>query len=577
VLTLRDLRFRFEVLRREERRAALIVGASRVAMALVAFALLYFLFDRFFAPPMLGRWAAVLAGLGGVAWLFRTGVYAQADRARSDDEIAAAIEERHPELNGALLSFVQLARARDQGRLLASPVLMRALEEETLAAVARMNFMELVPRDLARLSLLAACFAVAVQVTCLALLPWHFVALGARLFDPDRGFPTRTRIETLDLPAVVACGAEIAVLVRLERNSAMPTRPGRLSFRDLVDRTIVEVESVADAEGSRLFRGALPHAVNDVEVTVQIGDARSEPHRVRVVPRPEVKEGTVRYRWPAYLGRDDVLTQPLGPLDVLQGGTLELDLEATVPLHDALLVERHGESWPLIPTDQSGLRWSLLHPLAVTRQTSFHIWMRDENGLSNSMPAVEYPLVARPDRPPEIALQYPTRDLSVTPKARLLLRFDARDDLGLRAVWLAYRVEREGQKDGKLERVLLEDLATDRDGRLLPVQQLQWNLERQGFKTGEQVVFWLEADDGCTANDPPPQKPEGDGTDTPGTSLPRTTPIRLTLVSPQEKTLELQTRIAKLYDELNGLKGDQEDLKTRVRELLRRLGVVPEP
>jgi hypothetical protein len=577
VLTLRDLRFRFEVLRREERRAALVIGASRAVMALVAFLLVYFLFDRFFAPPMIGRWAVALTGLSGVAWLFYTGVYANVSRTSSDDEIAERIEELHPELNGSLLSFVQLARTRDEGRLLASPVLMQALEEETLAAVARFSFLEIVPRELARVSLLAACFAVVVQVACLVLLPWHFVALGARLIDPACGFPTRTRIETMDVPAVVACGAEIPVVVRLERGSVLPTRPGLLTFTDRVDGTTIEAELAAEAESGWVFRGTLPRAVDDVEVVAELGDARSEPRLIRAVPRPEVKEGTVRYRWPAYLKREDIPSKPLGPLDVLQGGTLELDLEATAPLRDALLVERYGDSWPLMPVDEGGLRWRLREPFNVTRQTSFHIWMRDADGITNALPAVEYPVLARPDRPPEITLQYPSRDLSITPKARMLLRFDVRDDFGLRAVRLAYRIELEGQKEQKVERVPLTGLAADQAGRILPEQQVVWNLARQGFKTGDQVVFWLEADDDCPANDAAPAKVEGAEGPVTGPLYAKTPEIRLTLVSPEEKTLELQTRIARLYDDLNGLKGDQEDLKGRVRELLRRLGAMQEP
>lgn len=576
MLTLRDLRYRFEVLRREERRAALVIGASRAVMGLVAFALVYFLFDRFFAPPMIGRWAATLTGLSGVAWLFYTGVYANVGRTSSDDEIAERIEELHPELNGSLLSFVQLARTRDEGRLLASPVLMQALEEETLGAVARFNFLEIVPRELARVSLLAASFAVAVQIACLVLLPWHFVALGARLFDPDFGFPTRTRIEALEVPSVVANGAEIPVVVRLVRGSLLPAAPGRLVFKDVADERTLEAELAADAESSWVFRGSLPRAVNDVVVVAEIGDARSEPLNVRAVPRPEVKDGVVHYHWPAYLDRDDAQPKPLGPLEVLQGGTLELELEATVPVHDVLLVERYGESWPLMPADEGGLRWHLREPFTVTRQTSFHLWMRDADGITNALPAVEYPVTVRPDRPPEITLQYPARDLSVTPKARMLLRFDVRDDFGLRAVWLVYRIEREGQKDGRSERVLLGGLAADQAGRILPEQQLMWNLARQGFKTGDQVVFWLEADDKCTANDAAPAKAEGGEPAVPGSFYPKTSEIRLTLVSAEEKTLELQTRIARLYDDLNGLKGDQEDLKGRVRELLRRLGAMPD-
>jgi len=48
------------------------------------------------------------------------------------------------------------------------------------------------------------------------------------------------------------------------------------------------------------------------------------------------------------------------------------------------------------------------------------------------------------------------------------------------------------------------------------------------------------------------------------------------VVSAEEKTLELQARISRLYEDLNSLRDDQEGLSDRVRELLRRLGTLRE-
>lgn len=573
MLSLGDLRFRFDTIRHKERRAILAIGFSRGLMMLVAFVLLYFLFDRFFDPPLLGRWAVVLAGLGGVGWIVYVGVFARLRRISDDDEIALRIEECHPELHGRLLSFVQLARARDQRSLLASPVLMRALEEETLNAVARLNFLEIVPRELARISLLAAGFAIVVQVTCLLMLPLHFVALAERLVDATAPFPTRTRIEAVECPEWVALGGPCEVLVRVDRNARMPEQPGTLVFRDLSDGTQIRIELAADPAGEGLYRGSLSRVVSDLEIVAYLGDAHSTPCVTRVVTRPEVKSGRVMYRWPDYLKRKDIREQALGSLDLLQGGSMGLVLESTEPLAEAMLVERYGESRALISMDDRGLQWRLRDPVRVVRHTSFHIRMRDRHGITNALPAVEYPVVARPDQPPEVVLQYPSRDLSVTPEARLGLRFQVSDDFGVRSVWLAFRVEGEGQRDVKPQRIPLTQLAKDDEGRILLEQQLLWHLARQQFQAGDRIIFWIEADDDCPTNDVP--------TDTKGQEPADHSPvysssaeIRLSVVTSEEKTLELQTRIARLSEDLNALKSEQEDIRNRVHELLRRLGAI---
>jgi len=570
VLSLSDLRFRFDAIRREERRALLSIGGSRALMASVAFILLYFLFDRFFAPPLAGRWGALILGLAGVGWLIKTGILAHWGRVSSDDEIAQRLEDRHPELHGRLLSFVQLARSRDEDRLLGSPVLMQALEQETLAAVARLDFRAIVPRDLARVSILAASFALVVQVTCFLLLPQHFAALAVRLVEPGRAFPTRTRIERIEVPGWIASGSEVPVVVRLERESVLPEGSGTLLFRERVEGTETRIALEQDPEGPHVFRGVLSQAVADLDVVVHVGDARSTPRRIRVVPRPEVKSGTIRYRWPGYLASMDPVEQDLGALDVVQAGTVELEIESTAPLADARLVERFGESWPLMPVAGDGLRWRLRDPFPVTRHTGIHVWMRDRHGITNAVPAVEYPIAVRMDQPPEIVLKYPARDLSVTPRARLGLRFEMRDDFGVRSAWLVYQVEREGKKKPKAQRISLTQLVRDAEGQFLPEQQFIWFLPRLGLEPGDQVVFWLEADDGCPTNNMPPVKDGEPPAKGPVHS--RSSQIRLTVVSEEQKTLELQTRISRLYEELNSLREDQDGLSDRVRDLLRRLG-----
>src|SRR5207248_2646381 len=138
---------------------------------------------------------------------------------------------------------------------------------------------------------------------------------------------------------------------------------------------------------------------------------------------------------------------------------------------------------------------------------SFHVTLTDLDGLKNGQPPVEYPIDARPDAPPTIKLIKPARDLTITPAAKLNLSFSARDDWGLRTMWVVYRIQTEGQGDGTGELKRLERPVPKENGiapRIIPPTPFVWDVSALGVKVGDQIVFWLEADDECTSNDTAP-------------------------------------------------------------------------
>jgi hypothetical protein len=577
-----DLLRRLESVRRSERRVALVTGAARTVVALVVAVLAYFLFDWLSEPPLSGRWAAAGLLLGLAGWVFFRGVVREWRRGADDDEVALRLEERHPELGGRLIATVQLTRAKIEGRFTASEELLEALNAETVRFAAPIAFLGIVRRELMRNAVAAAGLLLVVQIVSLVCLPGHFEALALRLVHAEQPFPTRTRIQEFAVPFHVARGEELAVAVRLDPAHEVPGTPGTLTFRDAVSGVDTAVDLTPVPGSSTAFRGVLPQALDDVLVRAQCGDARTGWRRVIVRPRPEVRSATVRYHLPSYTREPDPPPARLGPLEAIQGSTADLTLEATQPLVEARLIERSGLQIPFTRTDGEGLCWKLSEPFPIVRTTSFRLLLQDHHGLLNNKPVVEYPVAARPDAPPAIRLKRPVRDVTVTPRARLRVLFDARDDYGLRVVWLVGRVTHEGQAEDAAaeQRYELEVLPRPLKGQPPPVlnltgQELTWGLEKLSLKVGDRVVFWLEADDFCPANNLPPARggpaeaPAKAGP--PGPWYPRTGDVRLIVISQEEKALEIQGRIARLFEELRGLKDNQEELKRKVRDLIETL------
>jgi hypothetical protein len=335
-----DLLRRLETVRRTERRVVRLTVAARATAALILGLLAYFLLDLGCEPSLAGRWAAAAALLGLAGWVCLRGIWRAGRRAWDEDEVALRWEDRHPELRGRLIATVQLCRAKHEGRYAASEELLQALNTETLRIAAPLDLLAIVPRDLLRKSLRAAGALLCVQALCFFFLPAHFEALFLRLVRAEQPYPTRARILHFAVPPYVARGDELPVTVSLDPDHEIPLAPGAVTFRDAASRADTVVDLVFSPETPALRKASLNQALEEVQVRVQCGDARSEWRTVQVLARPEVRASTVRYHLPSYLHEPDPAPVRLGPLEALQGSTVDLEFEATQPLIEAQLIQK---------------------------------------------------------------------------------------------------------------------------------------------------------------------------------------------------------------------------------------------
>ena len=577
MLTLTDLHRRLDSVRRRERSIVLVTGLARTVVVLLGSTLIYFLIDLIFELPYAGRLVAGLLLVSGSAWVFFKHVILGLRKTQDDDEIALRLEARNPHLRGRLISTIQLARVQKTGVYAGSPELLRALEAETLQQSAPLDFLKVLNRDtMLRLAAVAAAVLI-VKAACLFQFPEYFEALALRMLNPDYRFPTRTRILRVSVPPQVARGDEVRVTVALDPDSVIPDLPGTLFFRSIADKTEVPVELQRGQPAE--FTGSLSKAMDDLTVVASIGDARSQPETVRVLARPEVKEGVVRYHYPAYTGIKDPAPERLGGLSALQGATADLEITASKPLVHAELVRHDERRWPLAKADAEGFRWKLTQPLLIERSARFHFELKDADGLANSQPAVEYPIEAKADQPPTIRIKRPSKDVSVTPTAKPSIAFDVQDDFGVRALWLLYRLHREGQAEGAgvLKRIDLPPPPKAKDRKNLADVQFTWDLAPLGLKVGDQVTFWLEADDDCATNNAPaasrrprpgeePVKANPEDSSEPSNS--RSGDVKLTVISEEEWRQEWQAEVGRKFEELRGTIPPQKDLMRKVQEFL---------
>jgi len=559
-----ELHSRIQHLRSHQWRIVLWTGLCKTLAAAVLLFLLYFLTDWLFDLPWPARVLTVLLAFGVLGLTAWRSIWVELRRIGDSDAMALKLEAHNPELRGRLISTLQLSRASTAGTYVASPQLLEALEAETLRMSAPLDFTSVVSRELLLRFGIAGVTVVAVQVVLMARFPDYFKALGARLVDPTAQFPTRTRVSETKVPDLVARGENIPIEILLDETSELPTGPGYAVFRSREHDERITVELLPT--GPAVFSGVMKKALEDVEMVAHVGDVRTSPRPIRVAARPEIDTQSalsqIRLKMPAYTRTPPPPPERFGAISALIGSRAELAFVSTKPLRSATLVRADGAKFEFATSDPQALQW-VLPDLPVEKSTSYHVLLRDRDDLANSVPPVEYPIDARPDQTPVLKLLRPSRDTTAVTNAKLSVTFNVRDDYGVRTVWLVYRTLVDSQPTAaEPQRIEL-----GKPPENTPVT-VPWDLAALNAKPGEEILFWLEADDECPFNNQPP------AARAPGAPIPssaRSADVKITILTREEKALELQAEIERLYLQLQGARQNQEDIKARVRSLLDEL------
>ncbi len=197
------------------------------------------------------------------------------------------------------------------------------------------------------------------------------------------------------------------------------------------------------------------------------------------------------YRYPAYAGRPDRQVPGAdGAILALPGTEVRLRARADRPLRAGAL--RLGDQrLPLTLEDPQGLAGSLV----VMASGEYRFELESQAGERWTSPR-GMPIRVEPDRPPEVRLLEPARDRVVRERDAVDLLFDARDDFGLGALQLVWRVV--GRPEGEQRR----PLARPADGSRAERRPVRFELAELGLQPGEQVQLAVEALDNDTVLGP---------------------------------------------------------------------------
>ena len=312
-----------------------------------------------------------------------------------------------------------------------------------------------------------------------ALFNGPFLAAGlVRIFAPwvAVAYPTNTKLGLGQGDLVVKEGDRARILIGVsgvvpdKANLYLRTGEGGARKRE-----------IQITDGSCDY--TIASASRDFSYRIKAGDARSHWHQVRVISAPRIEKVRVGLEFPAYLQRATETVEAL-TLTVPEETKVHWQLTLDRPIREAVLRRDGEEPLPLTVSD-SGRQLIIDEKVDASRGYSFS-WVDKEHGFDFTNP--RYYLQVASDQSPRVELTSPETNLNALLGRQLDLAVRARDDHGIGAATITYRVNLRQEKSISLGTPLKNgggEQAIDWDYReVLP-----------DLKIGDTVSFLVEVAD----------------------------------------------------------------------------------
>jgi hypothetical protein len=479
------------------RRQKLLEGGLLACAGVLAVLVVLVAADNFLQPGTLGRalLACVLWGVLGAALL--TLVVRRWLEDRRDDFFAALVEQAHPELHNRLINALQLGRGNQRGF---SPGLIEAIVHDADRATLDMELGDSVDRRPAkRAGMLALGALVIVAGYAGAQMP-RFLNGLQRLLLPASDIAPYSLTQVRDVQpgnTRVAEGQGLKVTVRVEGVPATPvlhTHTARGEWQ--------KHERPASLPGEEGFRFDIKQVAESFDYFLSAGDGRSPTYRVEVVKPPQIERITLTTTPPPYTALPPkTVSESDGEVGGPAGTAVDFQLTVSKPLQKGALTTKEGEVIELSRRGDdrtwgcSFVLWAREAKLApgingrqVQAPTTYQIRLLDTDGYENVDPLWRAINRTR-DQAPVVSITAPGDRLSVRPDTTLDLTVEARDDYGLGAVRLLYRVNDADQPKE------LTSFPHEGAPVLKTSDPFKWNLSGSGLKVGDRVEYWAQASD----------------------------------------------------------------------------------
>jgi len=228
-------------------------------------------------------------------------------------------------------------------------------------------------------------------------------------------------------------GTDLLVLARFADDRHLP-RDVVLTADDASgERRLPLQQSLSDP----IFAVRLPEVRSDLTYRLSYAAETTQTFRVTVFDYPELDRADAELTYPKYADMPVRRVEDVRHISLLEGTELRLLCRLNKPVQTARLVPREGEPIALTATadDPTSYVWQSVPQESVR----LRLELLDDKGRANRN-EVEFVVDVVPNRPPEVKLVFPKKDLKVSPLQEVPLEAEVLDDFGVVRWGLTYEL-----------------------------------------------------------------------------------------------------------------------------------------
>lgn len=488
-------------------------------------------------------------------------------RRLGDVALAQRIERRFPNLTDRLASTIQFLKQSEIDPQAGSAALRRAVINQTASDVEPLDVSQVLESGPTKRALAVCGVALLLAGLFVAASPGDARIALVRLARPlgDDAWPRFYSVEFRSPPTRLAAGQNFEVELIRDVAHRVPDEV-RMYYRYEADDGSYQTET----EPMKLVNGAM--VAHKESVTRPFwyraeggDDATMDWIRLDVLEAPRLESLELTLHPPDYTG---LPAEPSAKsIHALRGTHVELTGTVTKKVRRATLRQENGSELPLaLSADGYGvsLAADAAEPLVIDQTGQYWIELEDHEGLVGGTDD-RWDIRAIPDLEPTVTIEEPATNVYVTPQGEVSLKIAVKDDLAVHAIALHFsRSDRTDVEDfvvplarGPDQAPRLTETGLLVGGKLgeSRVEVHRWQLGELELKPSAQLTFWATADD----------------------YLPQTgksTPRRITIITPAELEERLAQRQALVFAELRRVLKMQQDARAQTKSLEIQLGEV---
>ena len=488
--------------RRLRRRLVAVEAGSALLQGLAAALLLGLAAvwaEHLLYPGPFWRTALVLAPLAAAVAAAGLRVYSRLRGRLTWHRVGLLAERDLGDLRGRLTLALELAVSPPRLQT-GSPGLTAAAVQGAAACIEGRSTASIVGWNPLRQAVRQFALAALAAVAAGSLFAEDLLPAAKRCASPLREHPrlARTLIEVRPPQLEVVKGEDAAVEILF---SGEVPRTAEVLRRE-ADSDAWQVTEIAASAGEAAdtVRYVFTGVARPFSFSVRGGDGKAGPYRVEVLDPPEVRQLTVRYRYPPHCGWPERVESGNGDVSAPAGTEVEIRIDASKPLAEAALVVDDSLRLPA-EVEDLGARATFSLPVAADRGSDpetpapdrrlYHIDLRDRKGVANRDP-IRYAIEVLPDQDPRVAVVEPGEDIDLPESRAVGLGIEGSDDFGIASLELLFR------KNGGSE---ASAALSFRPGPRVAVEHL-WDLAGLDLLPEDRVTYRVRATDNDAVTGP---------------------------------------------------------------------------